>query len=331
MNDSHSRQVSQNQRFEGGFTLVELLVVIAIIGILVALLLPAVQAAREAARRTECINKLKQIGLAFHNYHDAHNAFPFGGQVTGSGASQKPGFYADLLPYFEEANIMDQMDMDQSIFDAVNENVIANLALDLLTCPSDEPVFDRYSPNKSYVASNYTAVTGTGRLGQQDPRGSLAGCGWFATDGFLVPDKTRKFKHITDGTAQTFAVGERIYELRAWVKGTQGPQGGSAPACTANTKTIIYGITNNQETLGYYRQDPDRPAGAPEVPFNHLPFGSEHPSGANFLFVDGHVEFMPDDTQPVVLRNLASINGGETRDNLVEPTVDGGGGGGGRG
>ena len=90
------------KRRVAAFTLVELLVVIAIIGILVALLLPAVQAAREAARRVSCQNNMRQIGLALHNYHDTFKEFPSGGAALQQGNSQRPGFYVDLLPYFEE-------------------------------------------------------------------------------------------------------------------------------------------------------------------------------------------------------------------------------------
>src|SRR5438270_10217580 len=92
-----------------GFTLVELLVVIAIIGILVALLLPAIQAAREAARRSQCQNHLKQIGLALQNYHTARNHFPKGFVSTGSGAIEAWAWSTFLLPYLEEQAIFDQM------------------------------------------------------------------------------------------------------------------------------------------------------------------------------------------------------------------------------
>ena len=98
-----------------GFTLIELLVVIAIIAILIALLLPAVQQAREAARRTQCKNNLKQLGLAFHNYHDTFTLFPIGVQSAGPNAGHYgPSFYAGILPYLEQANVYNRLTFNSS-------------------------------------------------------------------------------------------------------------------------------------------------------------------------------------------------------------------------
>ena len=111
-----------NRRFAAGFTLVELLVVIAIIGILVALLLPAVQAAREAARRTECNNNLKQLGLALHNYHDTHKAFVYrkggttGGTTAQSNQGRRSGFIS-LLPFMEQTPMYEQINAGDAAID----------------------------------------------------------------------------------------------------------------------------------------------------------------------------------------------------------------------
>lgn len=143
----------RNQSFRGGFTLVELLVVIAIIGILVALLMPAVQAAREAARRTQCVSNLKQIGLALHNYHDLQKRFPAGYDSfptrDGNGpdwaridpltwdAAPGWGWSSKLLPYAEQDNLADQIQFDRSIWDPVNRPAIQTV-LPLFLCPSSE-------------------------------------------------------------------------------------------------------------------------------------------------------------------------------------------------
>ena len=126
-----------SHRWRTGFTLIELLVVIAIIAILVSLLLPAVQQAREAARRTECKNHLKQIGLALHNYHDAHGAFPLG--LTAHGA----GWSAMLLPYLDQSNIYNTLVFAENgagNWDVAGPNQSAlQTLIPVFRCPSDAP------------------------------------------------------------------------------------------------------------------------------------------------------------------------------------------------
>ena len=309
------------------FTLVELLVVIAIIGILIALLLPAVQAAREAARRASCINNMRQIGIAAHNYHDANREFPYAGDGTRSIGS-RPGFYVDMLPYFEEAGLSEAIDKDLAAQGTINE-ALGEIDIEMLVCPSDEPQYDQQGEGVGgfgsirFRCTNYVAVGGAGRLDAQAPlTGAAAKCSWYATDGFMVPKKRRSFKHISDGTSQTLIWGERVYEIRGWIKEPVRQSGGSATVCVQHAKAIIHPITNDHSTLGYYRADPNRPSGADLIPFNHLAFGSNHPSGANFLYADAHVEFTPEDTELVVLRNLATIAGAEQRDDMVEPSLN---------
>ncbi|MCU0716951.1 MAG: DUF1559 domain-containing protein, partial [Pirellula sp.] len=124
-----------------GFTLVELLVVISIIGVLVALLLPAVQAAREAARRLQCVNNLKQMGIGFHNYHSVHNRFPFGGAGNVSATSAairaqwRPSWGTALLPYIEQQAIYEEIDLRRPYIDEVNHAAGARL-IAIYLCPS---------------------------------------------------------------------------------------------------------------------------------------------------------------------------------------------------
>jgi prepilin-type N-terminal cleavage/methylation domain-containing protein len=147
-----------------GFTLIELLVVIAIIAILIALLLPAVQQAREAARRTQCKNNLKQIGLALHNYHDAHDCFPFGWGGTRP-ATGSPGYSAisQLLPFFDQAPLYNTINFSLPLTDPAND-VPRRQELPILRCPSD---FDNPQPNAG-GAINYMANKGSNHL-WQDP------------------------------------------------------------------------------------------------------------------------------------------------------------------
>src|SRR5262245_39218495 len=123
------------RRFRGGFTLIELLVVIAIIAVLISLLLPAVQSAREAARRAQCVNNLKQIGLALHNYHDTWGRFPMGSvQVTTpSGAYRRP-FLASLMPFIEQQNLFNSYNYDISFEQPANITTRSTI-VGIFTCP----------------------------------------------------------------------------------------------------------------------------------------------------------------------------------------------------
>src|SRR5438105_3514069 len=128
------------RRFAGGFTLVELLVVIAIIGVLVALLLPAVQAAREAARRTSCANNLTQLGIAIQNYEMAHGVYPPGtidaaGPIMNVSTGYHHNWIVQMLPYIEEQNAYNLLDKKLSIYHPANAAVAANMPR-LLNCPS---------------------------------------------------------------------------------------------------------------------------------------------------------------------------------------------------
>jgi len=127
-----------------GFTLVELLVVIAIIGILVALLLPAIQAAREAARRTECTNKLKQLGLALHNYHDTHNTLPYSSTAANCWWGPPSAWYGRahtwneyILPFVEQQSLYEQIDFNLNMNQTTNWNLFHQQRFPWQECPSD--------------------------------------------------------------------------------------------------------------------------------------------------------------------------------------------------
>ena len=190
-----------------GFTLVELLVVIAIIGILVALLLPAVQAAREAARRTQCSNNLKQIGIAYQNYADARKMLPPGYTATGTDPNVTTpgwGWAAYILPYMEEGNIYQQIDLTKPI---ETQNVIQTV-LSVYLCPSDQVVpapFDVTDDGKAFVCSAapscYAATVG------DDASEVDADTG----DGSFFRNSKIRFKDITDGLSKTTFAGDRAW------------------------------------------------------------------------------------------------------------------------
>jgi prepilin-type N-terminal cleavage/methylation domain-containing protein/prepilin-type processing-associated H-X9-DG protein len=240
---SHSRQGSG--RFQA-FTLVELLVVIAIIGVLVALLLPAIQAAREAARRMSCQNNLKQLGLACLNYESAKKVFPMGSTISNQKSAGTTvnglSWLATVMPFLEQAGISDVFeqriekyrsensgkDPDVAyapIFDDLNDSAIENYQ-----CPSDNPAELIDSLNHKQAASSYVGVAGSAgsRAPDSTPasreaygfHGSKGGFqGPVNYDGIFYMGSRTKVKDITDGTSNTLMAGERWYSLRGWPVG----------------------------------------------------------------------------------------------------------------
>ena len=195
----------RSKRIKSGFTLVELLVVIAIIGILIALLLPAVQAAREAARRSQCSNKMKQIGLALHNYHDTHKCFPPDAIWVGdSTANRQRNFtwIALLLPFMEQSALHDQIDFtipawDQQVPDSGSSTqALQAVQLEAFTCPSEADT----TCNKGYGLSSYAGAAGWD--GHRRMFGDTA-----RAAAFSLMDSS-DMARVKDGTSNTFFVGE---------------------------------------------------------------------------------------------------------------------------
>jgi prepilin-type N-terminal cleavage/methylation domain-containing protein/prepilin-type processing-associated H-X9-DG protein len=184
-------------RHRSGFTLVELLVVIAIIGVLVALLLPAVQAAREAARRSSCNNNLKQLAIAIHNYHDTYNMFPFGG-ASGHGQHSR------LLPYIEQKNVYDLINYSVSVNNALND-VPRNTKIATFLCPSDpDQLPAALGGRNNYYANMGTNImyttTDTSHPNYGKPRFNGA---------FMSDEITTGFRDILDGTSNTAMFSEK--------------------------------------------------------------------------------------------------------------------------
>ena len=310
-----------------GFTLVELLVVIAIIGVLVALLLPAIQSAREAARRMSCGNNLKQIALACMNYESSRGSLP-----PGSTAHPNPGkngysWHMLILPYAEFAQLEDEISRqieDKTTIggggrgggttvvvpepyqlDGINE-----LVLPVYACPSDGETFDDLAEalwGRTLQSSNYATVAGSAfSRGDREQYVGSAGTlsGPTNHDGVMYYDSYIKLSEITDGTSNSFLAGERWYQLRAWVIGTR--MGSSSVFYMYSSKNVDGSIPpNGQFDSGYYMShvtygnDPPLPAGGQEIlSLNDLYWGSFHPGGVNFARADGSVYFVADDIQP---------------------------------
>jgi prepilin-type N-terminal cleavage/methylation domain-containing protein/prepilin-type processing-associated H-X9-DG protein len=314
-----SRAARRSPRLGGstaphGFTLVELLVVIAIIGILVALLLPAIQAAREAARRSQCTNNLKNIGLAIDNYANTHKDYPAGRVNCDAGSpynrcrNDRPdqdnrtamsGFVL-ILPQLEEQALFDQSggsEKDDAIWKwnrkwlAIPQRVAAvETRPAIFVCPSSttEPVFDKYEMDLAGM-DGISFATGTYAF-MHGKRGAT----WF-TDGnvqlYLKTDNTGPFnyfrtveaRHITDGLSHSVLVGE-VLQGHTWAN--------------RNLWTMGARLLDSLRTTENPLNTPPGSTDATFVPMGghatNGAFGSEHPGGALFVYGDGHVEFLSD-------------------------------------
>ena len=299
-----------------GFTLVELLVVIAIIGVLVALLLPAVQAAREAARRTSCVNKIRQATLAAINYQDARRHFPTA--TTYPGANGGISFIALILPYVEEQSLRTLIDPNFQWDDPKNKQA-RDTPLPFLKCPSqiDPELIYTHLPSEpsryefSSLSVHYTAVMGAKddsncpSAGKYSLACSSASAGHIADNGIMYADgkdkpcRTRT-KDITDGLSKTFLLGEQSWEAgyhRTWIVGRQGQ--------------YVYSGNNLAYTINTGARTPPAGGFAIDVPGNDTSFGSNHPGGVHFSHADGSVQFVSENARIDILRAAASRASGE--------------------
>lgn len=321
-----------------GFTLVELLVVIAIIGVLVSLLLPAVQAAREAARRMTCTNNLKQISLATLNYEANHHRLPAGDEIkvpehcgkNHDGADCRGNaMYVTIMPFMEQTTIAEIYDFEAGwvgwLNDYANNGAISDYHHQLADttefaaykCPS-RSVFQDIVPRRDYFG-----ITGGANLLVQGFRGRV-----FDDGVFYVAGEGTRLSEITDGTSNTLGIGESIHPNRwgmgagygdplvggpsAWYDGGAcfNKDGAAGLECNPPDKisygrcvrALVYSINFDMiRALGGLQPDLE----------NDLPFGSEHPGDAMFAYVDGHVDFVNEVIDLQFLRSLSSRDNGD--------------------
>jgi prepilin-type N-terminal cleavage/methylation domain-containing protein/prepilin-type processing-associated H-X9-DG protein len=204
------------------FTLVELLVVIAIIGVLIGLLLPAIQASREAARRGQCQNNLKQVGLAIQNYESAKKALPVFAELPRTTTFQPFSAQARLLAYLEQETIARQIDFDIAVpFTAHPE--LARTRIATYMCPSEENDRERQTPTLTYYPLNYCLNEGTWFI--YDPVSDEAG------DGAFAPNRAFRTAEISDGLSKTMAASEcKAYQPNLWDTGKPAAMGVAPPA-----------------------------------------------------------------------------------------------------
>jgi prepilin-type N-terminal cleavage/methylation domain-containing protein len=324
-----------------GITLIELLVAIAIIGILVALLLPAVQSAREAARRSQCQNNLKQIGMALQLYHDVHSVFPRGAYPasgsSGGWEAHGNGPFTMLLPYMEQRALYDQWNFSTAMTGASNNVLAEKTHIDVFLCPSD------FTPSACYAGNNYALSTGPNVAWTTIPSEALGVAGVRVSHGL---------RDILDGTSQTILAAEIIKG-----DGDNGIQGGKfsegdvirgVPWTIRRIKPTAqelrqrdalcrtaFGYGNHHGQGGWYWFQPHpydsmfNTISPPNPPYANcvdqsiyhdtdgaglFPSRSYHSGGAMHVFCDGSVRFMADSTEHVLYQGLGTIAGREVID-----------------
>lgn len=292
--------------FRAAFTLIELLVVIAIIGILIGLLLPAVQKVREAANRTRCQNNLKQIGLAVHNYHDAFGQVPVNTQDEGGWSwsyqqnARSWSWLARILPFIEETNLYRQMNVGQNTF--LQSQAYLTVNVKTFFCPSDSAMAlgtDTQRANlqgPQITLSNYKGVTGECWCWGTWVSNCTGSCnGLNNTDGIFTRDastSTTRIDQIPDGTSNTFLVGEDIPSADAHCSWPYA--NGSLGTCAIPP--------NHMPAPGA-----DIYGGWPDL----YSFRSRHSGGLQFAFADGSVHFIAESIDLPTYRALATKSGGE--------------------
>jgi len=296
------------------FTLIELLVVVAIIGALVALLIPAVQAARESARCLHCQNNLRQIGLAMHNYLDTHESFPCGAAVGflestggpyGTPTGTREGWRVFLLPFLEEKGRHNAYDFEKSLCLGI-DNKLSSTRIATYECPSDgkQPFDPHMETVFQWRTSNYCGVAGSRRGRNLES----SHCGWYGTDGVLYPLSGVRIKDIPDGLSSTLLVGEQTNWLRVWTAGAYRTDiyGPDNHYCVFACKNVTWPLNTDPEQRKYNHARPDQ-----NCLFNDIFFSSRHGEGVNFVYADGHVGYLNRTIEIELLKSLATRDGRE--------------------
>jgi prepilin-type N-terminal cleavage/methylation domain-containing protein len=313
------------------FTLVELLVVIAIIGILIALLLPAVQQGREASRRAACANNLKQLGLALIEFHDVRQHFPAG---RGGPVPLVFSPHAFLLPFVEQSGLYGELDLTSSpmnltiggvSYSGAANATAASQSVAILQCPSD-PAAGQI-PGSPYGTTNYAANTGSGTVNN----GTLV-----AADGVFFLTSGIGFANIIDGSSRTAAFSERMLGTGLTVSTLSSADVGlyilelgngidaSVPTCASLGTGDWYSTRGAKWILGNYGNTLYNHFYTPNVARwdcmnqaqqkGFMAARSNHPQGVNLLLCDGSARFVTNSVDPAVWRAASTIAGAEPID-----------------
>ena len=289
-----------------GFTLVELLVVITIIAILVGLLLPAIQAAREASRQTQCRNHLKQQMLALLSHESSHGALPPGARIHEQEYATSISWRVLILPQMEEHSLWEQIGVKAN--GGMANRAAAEQIPPAFMCPTALPDVEFVG----LLPAHYAAVSGSGHSADQRWDLDDGVCGDVYVDGLFFPGSKIRIGQIIDGTSHTLALGERAYLLHDWMRGAYWVDSPDEWLCVSPSKNVRYPINARHQQFGYSLSDPFVPEGAQRtIRSNDLFFGSKHPGGAHFAMADGSVHFYVDSLDFVLFGELASRDGGE--------------------
>ena len=332
-----------NRSRKSGFTLVELLVVIAIIGILVALLLPAVQAAREAARRMSCSNNIKNIGLGLHNYHDTYKEFPPGVTRSGfGGGGWGFSWWVRVLPFIEQGPGHDQIR-----YDGVhrgwswsgdpagfhNAGIFHNNSVDLMVCPSApfEAIADAGSGrriNRVHYVGIAGALSGNGFVNSPGEQRACCNCcggnntnGAVSGSGTMVLGEGIKMAKMTDGTSNTIFIGEQGdfgYDpansaIKSWLNGTHGFFMGTSSGGRVRDGTGKLERQFNLTTINYppNGQNITLPGVGTNNYGPNMGIFSAHPGGCMVGVGDGSTRFLGETINMYTLRLIATRNDGQ--------------------
>lgn len=299
-----------------GFTLVELLVVIAIIGVLVGMLLPAVQMVREAARRSTCLNNMRQLGMATHNYQSAHLKLPPG--ATAGPMTSTPDFslHVLLLPYLEQTALYDQY-----IGNGLTPAQLSTQKVDIFLCASATQLDEiGGSTGADHNTTHYLGVSGPydynftptdpsqpylvlttsadGTVGQQGCFGANIKMTGVVGPASFSAAAAKSMADILDGTSNTMMFCENSR--------SQNPQLGYSPLRGGWAFGLDGERVHSVRTITGYRNTND-----PEGEYNEEPFASNHPGGFNFTMADGSTKFVSENVDEVVVRSVASIGSKE--------------------
>jgi prepilin-type N-terminal cleavage/methylation domain-containing protein/prepilin-type processing-associated H-X9-DG protein len=284
MNESDSVSARLPRKLQFGFTLIELLVVIAIIAILLAMLLPAVQQAREAARRTQCKNNLMQIGLAFHNYEMLHEVLPSGcvnpdGPILNVESGYHMSWIVQLLPSMEQTALFSRVNFDEGAYSSTN-SMIRNITLSAFACPSD--------PSHNIPGSSYAGCfSGTDVAINVD------------NNGLLFLNSSIGYEAIHDGASNTVLVGEKVIFKSVtpltWMSGTLASLRNTG--VPINKGWDVSGGTGNR-----FQKVPSTPPSNTST----SGFSSYHIGGAQFVFADGSVRFVSESIDVTTYSNLGN-------------------------